>query len=322
MVATYELPPEERLTAGDLIRSFDERATEVGPNYCDWPGLTFYRFVTPMAPQWDDVGSVSLCIVAQGRKRVTVQGRPYEYDPFSYLVLNRSMRFQAEILEASPEKPFLSMVLQIDPAVVRRISADMLDRSTTVFRGTVPERTGPAYVSPLDQNLLGAALRFVKSVARGSDRRVLAPIYLQEVVYRVLQDEQCERLIDAAAAESNRNPVSEVINFLSARISEPVSVAELAEHVSMSPSAFAHMFRDVTGMSPYQFFKRMRLDRARVLLVEQELTVSEVSRRVGYSSLSHFITEFKRHFGVTPRAYADSQRNSVAFNIARSTTRD
>lgn len=65
MVATYELPPEERLTAGDLIRSFDERATEVGPNYCDWPGLTFYRFVTPMAPQWDDVGSVSLCIVAQ-----------------------------------------------------------------------------------------------------------------------------------------------------------------------------------------------------------------------------------------------------------------
>jgi AraC-like DNA-binding protein len=64
----------------------------------------------------------------------------------------------------------------------------------------------------------------------------------------------------------------------------------------------------------------MRLDRARVLLVEEHLTASETSRRVGYTSLSHFINEFKRHFGVTPRAYAESQRNSVAFNITRSTS--
>lgn len=318
----YEFPGEERLTAGDLIASFAERALAPGPNYCDWPGLTFYRFTAPTAPQWDDVSSLSLCIVAQGRKCVTVDGDPFRYDPFSYLILNRSMRFQAEILEASVEKPFLSMVLQIDPAIVRRISTDMLDRSTTVFRSPVPASAAPAHVSPLDQNLLGAALRFVRSVARGSDRRVLAPIYLQEVVYRVLQAEQCDRLIAAAAAESERNPVSEVINFLASRLAEAVTVAELAEHVAMSPSAFAHMFRDVTGMSPYQFFKRMRLDRARVLLVEQQLTASEVSRMVGYANLSHFITEFKRHFGVTPRAYADAQRGTVVWRLARSTARD
>jgi AraC-like DNA-binding protein len=318
----YELPGEERLTAGDLIASFAERAVVAGPNYCDWPGLTFYRFTAPTAPQWDDVSSLSLCVVAQGRKCVTVDGVPYRYDPFSYLILNRSMRFQAEILEASIEKPFLSMVLQIDPAIVRRISTDMLDRSTTVFRAPVPASEPAARVSPLDQNMLGAVLRFVRSVARGSDRRVLAPIYLQEVVYRVLQAEQCDRLIAAAAAESERNPVSEVIDFLTSRLSEPVTVAELAEHVAMSPSAFAHMFRDVTGMSPYQFVKRMRLDRARVLLVQDQLTASEVSRKVGYANLSHFITEFKRHFGVTPRAYADAQRGTVAWQLARSTTRE
>ncbi|GJF06061.1 MULTISPECIES: AraC family transcriptional regulator [Pseudonocardia] len=319
-MTTFELSPEERLSAGDLIATFAERTSAIGPNPCDWPGLTFYRFVEPAAPQWDDVSSLSLCIVVQGRKCVTVDGAAYHYDPFSYLILNRTMRFQAEILEASVEKPFLSLVLQIDPTIVRRISADMLDRSTTVFRGAGPERPEPARVSPLDQNLLGAALRFVKAVGRGSDRRVLAPIYLQEVVYRILQAEQCERLIAAAAAEIDRNPVSDVISYLDSRIDEPVTVAELAEHVSMSPSAFAHMFRDVTGMSPYQFFKRMRLDRARVLLVEEHLTASETSRRVGYTSLSHFINEFKRHFGVTPRAYAESQRNSVAFNITRSTS--
>lgn len=321
MVAAFELPSEERLRAGDLIRSIADCAPEAGANRCDWPGLTCYRFVGPTAPQWEDVGSLSLCVIAQGRKCVTVHGAPYYYDPFSYLILNRSMRFQAEILEASVERPFLSMVLQIDPAVVRRICADMRERSTTVFRGAEPARTEAARVSPLDQNLLGAVLRFVRSLEHGSDRRVLAPIYLQEVVYRILQAEQCERLIAAAMAESARNPVSDVVAYLGARISEPVTVAELAEHVSMSPSAFAHMFRDVTGMSPYQFFKRMRLDRARGLLVEEQLTPSEVSRQVGYANLSHFINEFKRHFGVTPRAYAEAQRAGVAFNIARSTAR-
>lgn len=59
-------------------------------------------------------------MVAQGRKAVTVDGFTYRYDPFNYLVLSRGMRFEAEILEASIEKPFLSFVLQIDPAIVRR----------------------------------------------------------------------------------------------------------------------------------------------------------------------------------------------------------
>lgn len=318
---SLELPPEERLTAGDLIAGIGQRAPAVGPNRCDWPGLTVYKFTSPVAPQWDDVGSLSLCIVAQGRKCITVDGVDYLYDPFNYLVLNRGMRFQAEILEASIEKPFLSFVLQIDPAIVRRISADMLERGMTTFRRSLPPTARPAYISPLDQDLLGASLRFLKAVDDGSDRRVLAPLYLQEVVYRILQSEQCVRLIDAAAAESTQNPVSDAINYLSERVSEPITVAELAEHVCMSPSAFAHLFRDVTGMSPYQFVKRMRLDRARVQLVEGRQSVTEIAKSVGYSSLSHFINEFKRHFGVTPKAYSEAQRDSIALQVDRATGR-
>lgn len=105
------------------------------------------------------------------------------------------------------EKPFLSFVLQIDAAMVRTISADMLERAATTFHGPVPRDTVDAYVSPLDQDLLGAALRFVRSIVNGSDRRVLAPIHLQEIVYRVLQSELCARLIDGAAEESGKNPL-------------------------------------------------------------------------------------------------------------------
>ena len=135
---------------------------------------------------------------------------------------------------------------------------------------------------------------------------MLAPLYLQEMVYRVLQREQYARLLVLAAAESASNPVSAVLEFMRARLAEPITVADLAEQVSLSPSAFAHLFRDVTGRSPYQFLKEMRLDRARELLVDGQLAVARISREVGYGSVSHFIREFRGRFGVTPRVYCDA----------------
>jgi AraC-like DNA-binding protein len=307
------------LVPGDLIATLAARTPVLGPNRTEWPGLTFYRFTAPTAPQWDDVGGLSICVVAQGRKAIIVEGVRHCYDPFHYFVLRRRLRFQAEIVQASVEKPYLAFVLQVDPSMVRQISADMLERTATTFHRPLPEDDRNAYVSPLDLDLVGAALRFVKAVANGSDRRVLAPIYLQEIVYRVLQSEQCERLIDAAGLESARNPVADVIAYVTEHISEPLTIADLAEHVSMSPSTFAHLFRDVTGMSPYQFVKRMRLDHARGLLVDGTLNASEVAKSVGYSSLSAFITEFKRHFGVTPRAYTEAQRVSVPLRVDQAT---
>jgi AraC-like DNA-binding protein len=320
------LPTDERLRAGDLIAELKGWGVNTGPNPTPWPGLTVYRFEAPAAPQWEAVQSLSLCVVAQGRKAVTIDDVTYVYDPFNYLVLNRGLRFEAEILEASLEKPFLSFIMQIDPTLVQRISADMRDGAATAFRrpgplAALPRRTAPAQVSPLDTNTCGAVLRFLRAVTTGPDRRVLAPMYLQEIVYRVLRAGQRQRLLDAAASESAANPVSQVIAYIRGHLSEPLSVAELAEQACLSPSAFAHLFRDVCGMSPYQFLKSARLERARDLLVCENLNVSEVARSVGYSSLSHFINEFKRHFGVTPRAYADAQRDVVPLRMDIATGR-
>jgi AraC-like DNA-binding protein len=262
-----------------------------------------------VGPSWEEIQSLSLCIVAQGRKAVTVDGATYEYDPFHYLVLNSHLHFQAEILEATPDKPFLSFVLQIDPSVVRDVSSDMLERRTAVFRQHTVEDEPPdpsAFVSALDQELAGAVLRFLRSIETGPDRRVLAPMYLREMVYRVLQREQYARLLAIAATESASNPVSAVLGYVRGHLSEPLTVADLAEQVSLSPSAFAHLFREITGRSPYQFVKEMRLDRARELLIDGQPTVARVAQEVGYGSVSHFISEFRSRFGVTPRTYRDA----------------
>lgn len=298
------LPPN----AGDLVAELATRASQTGANTGLWPGLTIYRFTAPAGPTWEEIQSLSLCVVAQGRKAVTVDGQTYLYDPFHYLILASHLHFQAEILEASVVRPFLSFVLQIDPALVRQVSSDMLERRTTAFRSRQAEaRASPrACVSALDAELLGVVLRFLRATKLGIDRRVLAPLYLQELIYRVLQREQYARLLSLAAAESASNPVSAVLEHVRGHLSEPLTVADLADLVNLSPSAFAHLFRDVTGRSPYQFVKEMRLDRARELLVDGDFTVARISKEVGYASVSHFISEFRGRFGVTPRAYCDA----------------
>ena len=299
---------ERPVVSGDLIAELAARAPRTGANTGGWPGLTVYRFTAPAGPSWEEIQSLSLCIVAQGRKAVTVDGETYLYDPFHYLVLSSHLHFQAEILEASPTRPFLSSSCRS----TRPWSAGC----PATCWNAAPPRSGPAsarprlpdrqaLVSALDQELLGAVLRFLRAVGTDADRRVLAPLYLQEMVYRVLQREQFARLLAIAAAQAATNPVSAVLDYVRAHLSEPLTVADMAEQVSLSPSAFAHLFRDVTGRSPYQFLKEMRLDRARELLVDGNLAVARVSKEVGYASVSHFISEFRGRFGVTPRAYCD-----------------
>jgi len=86
-----------------------------------------------------------------------------------------------------------------------------------------------------------------------------------------------------------------------------LTVSELAKQVNLSASAVTRTFREMTGSSPYQLVKSMRLERARDILIEQHLSVADVSAAVGYTSTSHFIKEFRGRFGATPRGYFDSR---------------
>ena len=169
MASGYLPNPANSVSSGELIAELSARAPKVGANTGVWPGLTIYRFTGPIGPTWEEIQSLSLCIVAQGRKTVTLDGQTYTYDPFRYLVLGNHLHFQAEGLEASISRPFLSLVLQINPALVRQVSSDMLERRTTAFRSRETEAlpVQPACISAMDTELLGVVMRFP---ARRRDR--------------------------------------------------------------------------------------------------------------------------------------------------------
>lgn len=313
-------PLEFRISSGDLIAELKSRALEVGLNEDSWPGLTIYRYDAPAAPEWEEVRDLHLCVIAQGRKCVKIDDEEHFYDPFTYLAIPGNRPFETTIVEASVEKPFLSFGLRIEPELVREVSADILEeRRLAPFTKELPSKAEQdAFFSALDRDMMDAILRFLKSLATPTDRRVLAPTYLKEIVYRALQAEQYTRLVERAAAESASNPVSAIIAYVSENMAEQLSVRDLAERAFMSPSAFSHLFRDVTGRSPYQFVKEMRLNRARELLVENRSTVTQISTQVGYGSTSHFINEFRDRYGVSPRGFSDASRATVITSASAS----
>ena len=299
-------PAEHDVPSNDLAEELLARSFDDGANVGLWPGMTIYRYIEPTVPKWDEIQSLSICIVAQGRKAVTADGHHYVYDKYQYLVLRSNLHFQSQILDATPDKPFLAFVLQIDPAVVRRVSAPMGQRGARDHPAASTESQDQSVVSELDDELMGAVLRFLRSLAADSDRRVLAPLYLHELVYRILQRDRFSKLLLIAGQQDDGNSIAAALNYINAHLSEPLTVEILAGQVNLSSSAFSRRFRELTGRSPYQFVKETRLERARELLLERRLRVIDISVAVGYASMSHFTKEFRARFGTTPREYADA----------------
>ncbi len=273
-----------------------------------WPGLVFSRYEQRGVPSWEEVGSPSLCLVAQGRQRVRIGSVNYFADPFHALVMTHGLRFQAEILQASLPRPFLSFTLQVSPELVTEISEAMKQSAPALFHIEPAPPLPDAYVTTLDQQFLGAVQRFLLALESEAERGVLAPLHLREIVYRLLQSEQRMPFQVGAASVSHGNAITAAMAFMKLELHRPLSMRDLAEAVSMSESVFAHVFKAVTGMAPLQFLQQLRMEHARTLLLSGS-TVREAAARVGYASPSHFSCVFKRHVGVLPRVYARQLRD-------------
>jgi AraC-like DNA-binding protein len=135
------------------------------------------------------------------------------------------------------------------------------------------------------------------------ERRTLAPLAVEELVFRLLRSEAAAAM-RGAIRPTDTGPITEAMRLMRTQAFRPLSVEGIARQVAMSPSHFAHRFRAVARMTPMRFVKEVRLDAARTLLLSQGARASEVALRVGYESPAHFARDFKRRFGASPVRYA------------------
>jgi AraC-like DNA-binding protein len=257
-------------------------------------GLQFFRIASPTESVHGKTGT-AFCVIAQGSKEVFLGGNRYRYDPNNYLLTTIELPIVSQVVEASPQRPYLSLRLELDPALVRSV---MVEAGHSLPRNEVA--VSAVDVSPLDANLLDAVVRLVKLLDSPAEARFLGPTITREIVYRLLLGEQGDRLRHIAAMGGTASPIARAIERLREDFDQPIRIDDVAQEVGLSVSSFHHQFKAVTALTPLQFQKQIRLQEARRLMLGEYLDAASTAYRVGYRDASHFTREYKRHFGLPP----------------------
>ncbi len=269
------------------------------------PGLSLFRSSLPVSPL-HAVVQPRLCIIAQGSKDVYLGKKPYTYDPYHYLLITAELPLVAHVLQASAHRPYLSLRLDLDPSIV----------STVLMEVEQHQQQNQGYaraidVSSLRVDLLDAVLRLVRLIESPKDASFIAPMIIREIIYRLLADEQGKRLRQVAVLGGHSHRITLAVKRLQASFDEQIPIKDLAEEAGMSVSSFYHHFKSVTGMSPLQLQKQLRLHEARRLMLNEDIDATTTSYKVGYNDASHFSREYKKLFGQPPAQHVKQLRESV-----------
>jgi AraC-like DNA-binding protein len=180
--------------------------------------------------------------------------------------------------------------------------------SITPLSGSTPRGV---YSSRITKVILDAVIRLLECLSDPVDGRVLGPQIVREIVYRILCGEQGETLRLLAVRHSRFSQMAKVLNRIHTSYNTKLDIETLADEANMSVSSFHSNFKAVTNTSPIQYIKEIRLQKARILMVQDGLNAIDAAVKVGYESASQFSREFKRYFGHTPADEAVRMRNFV-----------
>lgn len=258
-------------------------------------GLHFLRFF--QATRQDaTVYRPLLCLVLQGAKEVGTSKRTLRVADGQSLVVSHALPVVSRITEAAPDRPYVALVFPIDLDLLRGMAAD-------VAPARASNRQDPFSISlcQTDLEMEGALLRYLRHCESEEARRLLAPIAAREIHARLLLGPHAEPLRKLLWHETTASRIFQATREIQSHLARPLVVGDLAGRAGMSSSAFFDHFKAVTGTSPLQYQKDLRLLRAREALRSTNEKISEIAFGVGYESSAQFSREYARKFGLPPR---------------------
>jgi AraC-like DNA-binding protein len=235
-----------------------------------------------------------LALVAQGAKRSVLGDRIFDYHAGQYLVVTVDLPLTSQITHATPTEPFLAFGLPLQPALIAQL---LVEGGSTVAR----PHDGPGIAtSDADDKLLDAVVRLLRLLDEPRDVPVLAPGVRREIHWRLLNGPQAALVRQIGLADSQLTLVARAIGWIKTHYDRVIRIDDLAGHVGVSVSSLNRHFRAVTAMSPLQYQKQLRLQKARIQLIAAPHDVAAIGYAVGYDSPSQFSREYRRMFGAPP----------------------
>lgn len=259
------------------------------------PGVHIARVSQTNQERMHYLQQSSLCIVAQGAKIVMIGDETYGYEAGQMALYSIDVPMAGRVTRASFSEPYLMLRIDLD-------AEKLAELALKVFPHDLPQPRDPRalYVGESGAHIIDAAARLLELMAQPVDAELLAPLVVDEILIRLLRSPMGSRVAQIGQAGSSVQRIANAVSWLRANYDQPVNIEKLAKLVNLSVTSFHRQFKAVTGMSPLQYQKTLRLQEARRLMLTAMLDAGQASRRVGYSSASQFTREYGRFFGSAP----------------------
>lgn len=280
---------EELLTAASRFAqaSADDRGIATTPI----PGLAVVRQTLPTPLEYA-INRPLVALVLQGNKRVIMGARSFDLSPGESLLVTADVPTVSQVTRANLARPYLSLVLEIDAAVVAELVTEM---GAAPFLADAPIR-----VDATENEVADAALRLMRLIDRPATLPILQAQLLRELHFWLLSGRHGGAIRALGLPGSHAQRIARAVNLIRAQLAAPLRVEQLASAAGMGLSSFHEHFRAITSLTPLQFHKQLRLIEARRLMLSAGEPISNAAYAVGYESIPQFTREYARLFGVPP----------------------
>lgn len=236
-----------------------------------------------------------ICLILQGRKQMSVGQQFVELDEGDMLLVSHDLPVASKITQASAKRPYQALIFSLDLSILRGLYEQVGEAAANKDHATSlsASKADPAWTEPM--------VRYLELMNAPMDAQVLGPMILKEIHYRLLLSPIGGMLRNLLSVDSHASRVAKSIQQIRARFREPLVVGELAQVAGMSQSSFHEHFKSVTGTTPLQYQKDLRMIEARALLERGVPSVSFAGFEVGYESPTQFSRDYSRKFGCSPK---------------------
>lgn len=253
----------------------------------------YYDLSSGYQDDYKTYGYSRLCTITQGEKYITINKKTLKYDSRNILVLPSHTKIGMKIY-----RPTKAIVYELNTKIIEQVSEKVSDDYSMSSQSISNSKF---YLGSNDYIELLKKIRD-KLLDKEKDSEYLVDLYAKELVYHLIKNVAIKQLL-----LDNNNPVNKAIRYMNSNYTQQICIKEIAYNLNMSESSLCQYFKKLTGITPNQYYTKIKMEKAIEML--KCTSVTETAFNLGYLNISYFIMIFKKTYGLTPKQYKMKVQN-------------